>query len=70
MSDNLNQSDTAALLYSEGRQVRLKNDCPAPLRIVLGSQARARTLATLRKRVADVESQAEFAASTNYPPGE
>jgi len=43
---------------------------PAPLRIVLGSQAFASTLATLRKRIASFEAQAELAASTDFPPGE
>ncbi|PVU81161.1 short chain dehydrogenase [Cellulomonas sp. WB94] len=43
---------------------------PAPLRIVLGSQALAGTLATLRARVADFETQTELAASTDFPPGE
>ena len=43
---------------------------PAPLRIVLGSQALASTLSTLRKRIADLETQTELAASTDFPPGE
>ena len=43
---------------------------PAPLRMVLGSQALASTLATLRTRVADFEKQTELAASTDFPPGE
>jgi len=43
---------------------------PAPLRMVLGSQALEGTLATLRKRIADFEAQAELAASTDFPPGE
>lgn len=43
---------------------------PAPLRIVLGSQALQSTLETLRKRVADFETQAELAASTDFPVGE
>jgi NAD(P)-dependent dehydrogenase (short-subunit alcohol dehydrogenase family) len=43
---------------------------PAPLRMVLGSQALEGTLATLRKRVADFEAQAELAASTDFPPGQ
>jgi len=42
---------------------------PAPLRIVLGSQALKSTLAILRKRIADFEAQAELAASTDFPPG-
>lgn len=43
---------------------------PAPLRLVLGSQALESTLATLRKRIVDFEAQAELAASTDFPPGE
>lgn len=42
---------------------------PAPLRMVLGSQALQSTLETLRKRVADFETQAELAASTDFPAG-
>ncbi|PKU24872.1 short-chain dehydrogenase/reductase [Telmatospirillum siberiense] len=43
---------------------------PAPLRMVLGSQALESTLATLRKRIADFETQTELAASTDFPSGE
>jgi NAD(P)-dependent dehydrogenase (short-subunit alcohol dehydrogenase family) len=43
---------------------------PAPLRMVLGSQALDSTLSTLRKRVADFESQNGLAASTDLPPGQ
>jgi NAD(P)-dependent dehydrogenase (short-subunit alcohol dehydrogenase family) len=43
---------------------------PAPLRLVLGSQALESTLATLRQRIAGFEAQAELAASTDFPPGE
>jgi hypothetical protein len=43
---------------------------PAPLRMVLGSQALEGTLATLRKRIADFETQKELAKSTDFPPGE
>jgi NAD(P)-dependent dehydrogenase (short-subunit alcohol dehydrogenase family) len=43
---------------------------PAPLRMVLGSQALESTLATLRKRIAGFEAQRELAASTDFPPGE
>jgi len=41
---------------------------PAPLRMVLGSQALEGTLATLRKRIAGFEAQTELAASTDFPP--
>lgn len=40
---------------------------PAPLRMVLGSQALSSTLARLRERVADYETQTELAASTDFP---
>jgi NAD(P)-dependent dehydrogenase (short-subunit alcohol dehydrogenase family) len=42
---------------------------PAPLRIVLGSQALESTLSTLRKRIEGFEAQRELAASTDFPPG-
>jgi NAD(P)-dependent dehydrogenase (short-subunit alcohol dehydrogenase family) len=42
---------------------------PAPLRLVLGSQALQITLATLRKRIASFEAQTQLAASTDLPPG-
>jgi hypothetical protein len=41
----------------------------APLRMVLGSQALEGTLATLRTRSAGFETQAELAASTDFPQG-
>jgi NAD(P)-dependent dehydrogenase (short-subunit alcohol dehydrogenase family) len=40
---------------------------PAPLRMVFGSQALESTLSTLRGRIADFETQAELAASTDFP---
>ncbi|HEY5515787.1 MAG TPA: SDR family oxidoreductase [Pengzhenrongella sp.] len=43
---------------------------PAPLRMVLGSQALADTLTTLRARVADFETQTELAGSTAFPAGQ
>ena len=43
---------------------------PAPLRLVLGSQALDSTIATLHKRIAGFEAQRELAASTDFPPGE
>lgn len=43
---------------------------PAPLRMVLDSQALDGTLTTLRERIANSEAQTEFAASTDFPPGE
>jgi hypothetical protein len=43
---------------------------PAPLRMVLGSQALESTMTTLRKRIASFEVQTELAASTDFAPGE
>ena len=43
---------------------------PAPLRMILGSQALQSTLATLRKRIASFEAQTALAASTDFPAGE
>lgn len=42
---------------------------PAPLRILLGSQALDITVATLEKRVAGFLAQKALAASTDYSPG-
>jgi NAD(P)-dependent dehydrogenase (short-subunit alcohol dehydrogenase family) len=41
---------------------------PAPVRLVLGSQALDSTLATLHKRIESFEAQRELAASTDFPP--
>ncbi|MFC1432497.1 hypothetical protein ACEZDB_17760 [Streptacidiphilus sp. N1-3] len=43
---------------------------PAPLRIVLGSQALDATLGALRKRIEGFEAQRDLAASTDFPAGE
>ena len=43
---------------------------PAPLRMVLGSQALESPLTTLRKRVAGLANQTDVAASIDFPPGE
>jgi len=43
---------------------------PAPLRLVLGSQALDSSIATLQNRIAGFEAQRELAASTDFPPGE
>jgi NAD(P)-dependent dehydrogenase (short-subunit alcohol dehydrogenase family) len=42
---------------------------PAPLRIVLGSQALESTITTLRNRIASFEAQTQLATSTDFPPG-
>jgi hypothetical protein len=41
---------------------------PAPLRLMLGSQALGGTLTSLRKRIASFEAQTELAASKDFPP--
>jgi len=43
---------------------------PAPLRLVLGSQALESTVATLQRRIEAFEAQRGVAASTDFPPGE
>ena len=43
---------------------------PAPLRVVLGSQALQSTIDTLAKRIEGFEAQRDLAASTDFPPGE
>ncbi|MBB5191167.1 NAD(P)-dependent dehydrogenase (short-subunit alcohol dehydrogenase family) [Silvimonas terrae] len=43
---------------------------PAPLRMVLGSQALQSTIDTLRQRLAHFETQTALAASTDFPAGE
>jgi NAD(P)-dependent dehydrogenase (short-subunit alcohol dehydrogenase family) len=43
---------------------------PAPLRVVLGSQALDTTINVLKDRIAGFEAQASLAASTDFPPGE
>lgn len=42
---------------------------PAPLRMMVGSQALQHTISAVRKRVADFETQTELAASTDFSPG-
>jgi NAD(P)-dependent dehydrogenase (short-subunit alcohol dehydrogenase family) len=42
----------------------------APLRMVLGSQALSATIARLKARIADYETQTDLAASTDFPAGE
>ena len=43
---------------------------PAPLRMILGSEALRNTLTVLRERVSGFEAQTELAVSTDFPPGE
>ncbi|MCA7001633.1 SDR family oxidoreductase [Dickeya solani] len=42
---------------------------PAPLRMVLGSQALQGTIDVLRERLRNFEQQVDLAASTDFPPG-
>lgn len=42
---------------------------PAPLRMMLGSQALDSTIQTLRARIEGFEAQRDLAASTDFPPG-
>ena len=42
---------------------------PAPLRMMLGSDALRNTLTALRTRVAGFEAQTELAVSTDFPAG-
>ena len=41
---------------------------PAPLRMLLGSQALESTLKTVHKRIADFDAQKGLTASTDFPP--
>jgi NAD(P)-dependent dehydrogenase (short-subunit alcohol dehydrogenase family) len=43
---------------------------PAPLRLVLGTQALESTIATLTKRIEDFDAQRALAVSTDFPAGE
>ena len=43
---------------------------PAPMRLVLGSQALDSTIHVLLKRIDGLEAQRDIAASTDFPPGE
>lgn len=43
---------------------------PAPLRMVLGSQALQSTLDVLQRRIDDFATQRDLASSTDFPPGE
>ena len=52
----------AAIIASTDQQ-------PAPLRIILGSQALKITVGVLKDRIAGFEEQADPAASTDFPPG-
>jgi len=53
----------AAIIASADQQ-------PAPLRLILGSQALDMTVKVLKDRIAGFEAQAALAASADFPPGE
>ena len=53
----------AAIIASADQQ-------PAPLRLILGSQALETTVKVLKDRIAGFEAQAALAASADFPPGE
>jgi len=46
------------------------DDEPAPMRMILGSEALRTALTVLKTRVAAFEAQTELAASTDFPPGD
>jgi hypothetical protein len=48
------------------RIIESADTTPAPLRLFLGSQALDTTLTTLRRRIADLETQTGTAASTDH----
>ena len=52
------------------RMIESVDKNPAPLRMVLGSQALKATIDRLEERVADYKIQTELAASTDYKDGE
>jgi NAD(P)-dependent dehydrogenase (short-subunit alcohol dehydrogenase family) len=52
----------ATIIASAGQE-------PAPLRIILGSQALKTTISVLADRIAGFEAQASLAVSTDFPPG-
>ena len=52
------------------RIIESVDTAPAPLRLVLGSQALRATIDALRSRIDGFETQTELAASTDFPPGD
>lgn len=48
------------------RIIESVNTEPAPMRLMLGSQALSATIAALKERIADYEMQTELAASTDF----
>jgi hypothetical protein len=53
----------AAMIASVDRE-------PAPLRMMLGSQALETTLTVLKQHIDDFQAQTDLAALTDFPPGE
>ncbi|WP_318766159.1 SDR family oxidoreductase [Lactiplantibacillus carotarum] len=52
------------------RIIESVDQAAAPLHMVLGSEARAKTIARLQERVAEYQAEAALAASTDFPAGE
>jgi NAD(P)-dependent dehydrogenase (short-subunit alcohol dehydrogenase family) len=52
------------------RIIESVDEDPAPLRLMLGSQALQSTVDTLKRRIDGFEAQRELAASTDFPAGE
>ncbi|KRL15645.1 short chain dehydrogenase [Levilactobacillus zymae DSM 19395] len=52
------------------RIIESVDQTPAPLHMVLGSDAREKTIARLQERLAEYQSEADLAASTNFPVGD
>ena len=52
------------------RIIESADKVPAPMRMVLGSQALESMISTLKKRIADFETPRELAKSADFPAGE
>ncbi|MGP4117693.1 SDR family oxidoreductase [Levilactobacillus zymae] len=52
------------------RIIESVDQTPAPLHMVLGSDAREKTIARLRERLAEYQAEADLAASTDFPVGD
>lgn len=52
------------------RIIESVDQTPAPLHMVLGSDALAKTIARLQDRVAEYQAETDLAASTDFPAGE
>lgn len=52
------------------RIIESVDQTPAPLHMILGSDAREKTIARLRERLAEYQAEADLAASTDFPAGD